>query len=118
MTHGSLELDLPASSSSPEEKLWGAVIALAIKDICVTPLKPNVQHKIKDPISAETASALHFLLTERSDWVFDALGFDGDAYRERTHKLMDTGDSIPWRNARINYQRYLRKTIEARRRIR
>jgi len=50
--------------------------------------------------------------------VFDALGFDGNAYRERIHKLMDTGDSIPWRNARINYQRYLRKTIEARRRIR
>lgn len=98
---------MPKKSSSPEEKLWSAVIALAIKDMWAKPFSGAEIARRKRVFSDETASAIKFLMTDESDWVFDMLGFDGDIYRERISKLMRLSPYTNWRNARINYQRYL-----------
>lgn len=108
MSAGVIEVEIPMKSSSPEEKLWSAVIALAIKDMWATPFSKNEISKRKREITEETASAIKFLMTDESDWIFDMLGFDGDIYRERIARLMRTSPDTNWRNARINYQRYLK----------
>lgn len=99
-----LELEVTPKGSSPEVKLWSAVVALAIKDICEKPSK-------KKPVSLDAISGFRFLLTKDSDWVLEALDIDPVAFRERIHHLMWDGVDTPWRYARINHMAYI-KLIE------
>lgn len=94
-----LELEITPKGSSPEVKLWSAVVALAIKDLGETPKK-------KKQLSLDSISAFRFLLTQQSDWVLEALDIDAAAFRERIYSLMWDGSETHWRNARINHQEY------------
>lgn len=112
MVKDPLEMEVEPQASSPEVKLWSAVVALAIKDICTQPQKEDRKRKIKEPISLEARSAFRFLLTPQSDWVFEALDINPVAFRERIYVLMEGDNGIEWRYARINHQRYWKLIYE------
>lgn len=94
-----LELEVSERSSSPELKLWAAVVALAIKDLGLKPDK-------NDKLPIETRSAFRFLLTDQSDWAFEVLDLDPTVFREKIYRLMHQGRDRHWRTARINHQLY------------
>lgn len=96
-----LELEVTEHASSPELKLWAAVVALAIRDLGI---KPNKDEKL----SIETRSAFRFLLTNQSDWALEVLDLNAEVFREKIYRQMQQGRTTHWRTARINHQIYWR----------
>ena len=93
-------LERTSRSSTPEVKLWSAVIATALRDPWS---KPSKSGRLDEDVS----TAFRYLMTNDSTWAIEAVGLDAETFRERVQTMMIRGEDFKWRNARLNYNVYL-----------
>lgn len=93
-------MERDAKPSTPEHKFWSAMIVTAIRDICVKPNKSQT-------VSRDTRTAFQFLTSPRCEQIMDMIGGDYESFRDSIKRLMRKGETVDWRNARINYRHCL-----------
>ena len=95
----------------PEERLLGAVVSLAIQDVCLPPIKLTLENKNKVfVVSHHAQSAYEFLFRGHGDGYYAALDMDAAETKKRLLRLLsDLSHNKPFDSTNKNIDLILRK---------
>ena len=95
----------------PEERLLGAVVSLAIHDVCLPPIKLTLENKNKVfVVSHHAQSAYEFLFRGHGDGYYAALDMDAAETKKRLLRLLsDLSHNKPFESTNKNIDLILRK---------
>jgi len=95
----------------PEERLLGAVVSLAIHDVCLPPIKLTLENKNKVfVVSHHAQSAYEFLFRGHGDGYYAALDMDAAETKKRLLRLLsDLSHNKPFDSTNKNIDLILRK---------
>lgn len=81
--------DHEASPSTPEERLFAAVVGLALRDACMKPIKIDGNLVM----TSEARSAHNFIWSESCDAYLHWLDIDAEQFRNRINIIMQNTDN-------------------------